>query len=219
VYGHSARSAGLHRADLDRRAGITITGKGAGRTIVRSPTTRVKSTVTTTFLQRYSYVVEVKPGSLATLRDLTIDGRSNATCTERYFGVRYHNATGNLERVVVENVRGMGSSFSSSCTNIYAVGVTSEGSGGGSVQLTQSTVRNFQSVGVLASGSHIAGDGGAGGWLIFALTSTRFELLLWEGDLGEGVLWVRNNGNLKGRSQERRGNPRPVVEFRVSGAI
>ena len=33
-------------------------------------------------------------------------------------------------------------------------------------------------VGVLASGSHIAGDGGAGGWLIFALTSTGFELPL-----------------------------------------
>ena len=136
------------------RAGITITGKGAGRTIVRSPTTRVKSSVSTTFLQRYSYVVEVKPGALATLRDLSIDGRSNATCTERYFGVRYHNATGNLERVVVENVRGMGTSFSSSCNNIFAVAVTSEGSGGGSVQITQSTVRNFQSVGVLANGAN-----------------------------------------------------------------
>ena len=107
------------------RVGITITGKGAGRTILRSPATRVKSTVTTTYLPRYSYVVEIKPGALATLRDLSIDGRSNATCTERYFGVRYHNSTGNLERVVVENVRGMGSSFAGSCTNIFAVGVTS----------------------------------------------------------------------------------------------
>lgn len=136
------------------RVGVTITGKGAGRTILRSPTTRTKSTVTTTYLPRYSYVVEIKPGALATLRDLSIDGRSNATCTERYFGVRYHNSTGNLERVVVENVRGMGSSFAGSCTNIFAVGVTSDGTGGGSVQLTQSTVRNFQSLGVLASGTN-----------------------------------------------------------------
>ena len=115
------------------RAGITITGKGAGRTIIRSPATRTKSTVTSTYLPRYTYVVEIKPGALATLRDLTIDGRSNATCTERYFGVRYHNSTGNLERVVVENVRGQGSSFAASCTNIISVGVTSDGTGGGSV--------------------------------------------------------------------------------------
>ncbi len=136
------------------RAGITITGKGAGRTILRSPTTRVRSTVTTTYLPRYTYVVEIKPGALATLRDLSIDGRSNATCTERFFGVRYHNSTGNLERIVVENVRGQGANFASSCSNIISIGVTSDGTGGGSVQLTQSTVRNFQSVGVLASGTN-----------------------------------------------------------------
>ncbi len=136
------------------RAGITITGKGAGRTIIRSPATRTKSTVTSTYLPRYTYVVEIKPGALATLRDLTIDGRSNATCTERYFGVRYHNSTGNLERVVVENVRGQGSSFAASCTNIISVGVTSDGTGGGSVQVTQSTVRNFQALAILASGAN-----------------------------------------------------------------
>ncbi len=136
------------------RAGLTITGKGAGRTIVRSPATRVRSTVTTTYLPRYTYVVEVKPGALATLRDLSIDGRSNATCTERFFGVRYHNSTGNLERIVVENVRGQGSNFAASCSNIISVGVTSDGTGGGSVQLTQSTVRNFQAIGVLASGAN-----------------------------------------------------------------
>jgi hypothetical protein len=136
------------------RVGVTITGKGAGRTILRSPATRTKSTVTTSYLPRYTYVVEIKPGALATVRDLSIDGRSNATCTERFFGVRYHNSTGNLERVVVENVRGQGVSFAASCTNIFAVGVTSDGTGGGSVQLTQSTVRNFQAVAVLASGSN-----------------------------------------------------------------
>lgn len=136
------------------RAGLTITGKGAGRTILRSPNSRVRSTVSTTYLPRYTYVVEIKPGALASLRDLSIDGRSNATCTERFFGVRYHNSTGNLERIVVENVRGQGANFAASCQNIIGVGVTSDGSGGGSVQLTQSTIRNFQAVGVLASGTN-----------------------------------------------------------------
>jgi hypothetical protein len=136
------------------RVGVTIVGKGANRTVLRSPTTRTKSAVSTTFLPKYTYVVEVKPGALATLKDLSIDGLSNATCTERFFGVRYHNATGNLERVLVENVRGQGKNFASSCGNMFAVGVTSEGAGGGSVQVSQSTVRNFQAVGIFASGAN-----------------------------------------------------------------
>jgi hypothetical protein len=51
-------------------------------------------------------------------------------------------------------VRGQGSSFAASCTNIISVGVTSDGTGGGSVQVTQSTVRNFQALAILASGAN-----------------------------------------------------------------
>lgn len=136
------------------RVGLTIVGKGAGRTVLRSPTTRTRSKVSTTLLPKYTYVLEIKPGAVVNVRDLTIDGRKNATCTERFFGIRFHNASGQVDRVVVENVRGQGSNFALSCSNMFAIGVTSEGALASSVEVKQATIRQFQAVGLWAAGAN-----------------------------------------------------------------
>jgi hypothetical protein len=139
---------------LNRAAGITIRGVGAGRTVIVSPASRARSTVSTSFLPNFTYVVQVRPGTSATLVDLTIDGFSNARCGERYFGVRFAGASGTLDRVVVENVRGRGSEFA--CGNIIAVAVTAESStpvGGATLTVRGATIRGFQQAGLLGNGS------------------------------------------------------------------
>lgn len=138
---------------LNRTGGIIIRGVGAGRTIIKSPATRTRSLVLTGFLPLYSYVVQVRPGTQATLSNLTIDGGGNARCSERYFGIRFTSASGTLDHVVVENVRGSGSDFA--CANIIGVAVTSEtGSSAvaSSLTLNGSTIRSFQQTGLLANG-------------------------------------------------------------------
>src|SRR5262245_16313606 len=52
---------------LNRPGGITLRGAGAGRTIIVSPTVRSRSTVSTSFLPNYTYVVQVRPGTSATI--------------------------------------------------------------------------------------------------------------------------------------------------------
>lgn len=135
------------------RAGrpVSIRGLGAGRTVLASPLRRTRSTISTTFLRNYVYVVQVAPGSTLTLSDLTIDGGGNARCSEPYFGLRAHNSTLNLDSVLVENVRGRGTDFA--CANVFAVGVTAEGSGNASLALSRGTVRSFQQAGILARGT------------------------------------------------------------------
>jgi hypothetical protein len=140
---------------LNRAGGITIRGVGAGRTVIVSPASRSWSTVPTTFLPNFSYVVQVRPGTSATLSDLTIDGFSNARCGERYFGVRFAGASGALERVVIENVRGRGTDFA--CANIIAVAVTAETStpaGSATLAVRGATIRGFQQMGLLANGGN-----------------------------------------------------------------
>ena len=51
---------------------------GRARTVLASPLRRNRSTVSTTFLRNYVYVVQVAPGSTLTLADLTVDGGGNA---------------------------------------------------------------------------------------------------------------------------------------------
>jgi len=138
---------------LNRPGGIEIRGVGAGRTIIASPTTRARSTVSTSFLSGYTYVVQVRPGTSATLSDLTVNGAGNARCSERYFGVRFTGASGELNRVVVENVRGRGTDFA--CANVIAVAVTSESGStatAGQLAVRGSTIRSFQQIGLLANG-------------------------------------------------------------------
>lgn len=146
-------AAGVYteQVTLAKPASVTLVGAGAGRTIIRSPATRVRSSQPTTYLPSYTYVIEVARGGFARITDLTIDGGGNASCSERYFGVRFNSAQGSLERVIVDNVRGSGANFA--CPNIYAVAVTADSSGNGQLAVRASTVRNFQSVGVLVSGT------------------------------------------------------------------
>lgn len=137
------------------RTGMTLQGAGAGRTIIRSPATRQPSVQATTFYPNYTYVIEVRPGSGADILDLTVDGGSNSFCGEPYFGVRFNNATGSLQRVAVDNVRSPGADFG--CQNTVAVAATGEAGGTASLSMLNSTVRNFQKVGVLINGSTAAG--------------------------------------------------------------
>lgn len=148
-------AAGIYseQLNLNRTGGITIRGAGAGRTIIASPATRTRSLVLTSFLPLYSYVVQVRPGTQATLSNLTVDGGGNARCSERYFGIRFTSASGTLDHVVVENVLGRGTDFA--CANIIGVGVTSEtGSSAVTASLTidGSTLRSFQQTALLANG-------------------------------------------------------------------
>lgn len=135
------------------RAGrpVIVRGAGAGRTVIASPLRRNRSTLGTSFLRNYVYVVQVAPGSTLSLSDLTVDGGGNARCTEPYFGLRAHNGTLNLDSVVIENVRGRGTNFA--CSNVIALGVTAEGTGSASLSLSRATLRSFQQTGILARGS------------------------------------------------------------------
>jgi hypothetical protein len=137
--------------NINRPGGsVVIRGAGAGRTVLVSPSRRSRSTVSTTFLRGYTYVVQATPGSTARLLDLTVDGGSTIRCGEPTFGLRAHNASLSLEGVVVENVRGRSADFG--CANIIAVAATSEGAGSAKLSLLRSTVRGFQQLGLLARG-------------------------------------------------------------------
>ncbi len=136
---------------LSKPGAVALVGAGAGRTIIKSPATRARSTQPTTYLPNYTFVIEVARGGFARISDLTIDGGGNATCAERYFGVRFNSAQGSLERVIIDNVRGTGTNFS--CPNVYGIAVTADSGGNGQLAVRASTVRNFQAVGVLVSGA------------------------------------------------------------------
>jgi hypothetical protein len=133
------------------KTSVTLRGAGAGKTIIKSPAVRVRSSQPTTYLPRYTYVIDVPPGGFARITDLSIDGGGNATCAERYFGVRFNNSQGSLDRVIVDNVRGAGTSFA--CPSIFGVAVTADSGGNGELAVRASTVRNFQVAGILASGA------------------------------------------------------------------
>lgn len=137
--------------NINRPGGsVVLRGAGAGRTVLTSPSRRVRSTVATTFLRGYTYVVQVAPGSTATLSDLTIDGGTSLRCGESYIGLRAHNASASLDAVVIENVRGRTADFG--CSNVIAAAVTSEGAGSAKLSMTRGTVRSFQQFGLLARG-------------------------------------------------------------------
>lgn len=139
---------------IRRTSIVTIRGAGEGRTILKSPATRTRSTATTTFASGYTYVVDVMPGSQANLVGLTVDGGSNANCTERYFGVRYTSSQGQLTGVTIDNVRGTGAN--ASCINVTALAVTADGTGTASVAIERATVRNFQANAILINGVNAA---------------------------------------------------------------
>lgn len=146
-------AAGVYteQVTLSRPGSVALIGAGAGRTIIKSPATRTRSTQTTTYLPSYTYVLEVARGGFARITDLTVDGGGNATCAERYFGIRFNSAQGSVERVIVDNVRGSGTNFA--CPDVYGVAVTADSGGNGQLAVRASTVRNFQAVGILVSGA------------------------------------------------------------------
>ena len=133
------------------KTSVTLRGAGAGRTIIKSPVARAQSLSVTSYLPRYTYVIDVPPGGFARITDLSIDGGGNATCAERYFGIRFNNSQGSLDRVIVDHVRGSGTNFT--CPNVYGVAVTADGGGNSQLAVRASTVRNFQAVGILVSGT------------------------------------------------------------------
>lgn len=139
------------QVNINRPGGsVTLRGAGAGRTVIASPSRRTRSTVSTTFLRGYAYVVQVAPGSTVTLTDLTVDGGTSIRCGEPYFGLRAHNASLSLDGVVIDNVRGRPADFG--CANIIAVAATAEGAGSARLSINRGTIRNFQQLAVLARG-------------------------------------------------------------------
>lgn len=150
-------AAGIYteQVSLGRSNGMTLQGAGAGRTIIRSPAVRQPSAQATAFYPGYTYIVEVKPGTGADIVDLTVDGTGNSFCGEPLFGVRFNNANGSLQRVVVENVRSPGADLG--CQNTIAVAATGEAGGTASLSVLNSTIRNFQKVGILINGATAGG--------------------------------------------------------------
>ncbi|MCS6913545.1 MAG: right-handed parallel beta-helix repeat-containing protein [Myxococcales bacterium] len=145
----------VEQVTVGRVGSIFVHGAGAGRTIIRSPPMRVPSTFPTPFHPNYTYIVQVPPGTAADFADLTIDGTGNSYCGEPLFGIRFNNANGSLDRVVVENVRSPGADLG--CQNTISVAITGDPGGGAVVSVLRSTVRNFQKVGVLVNGPTAAG--------------------------------------------------------------
>ena len=107
---------------VGRVGSIYVHGAGAGRTVIRSPAVRAASMLPTTYYPNYTYVIQVPPNTAADFADLTIDGGGNSFCGEPYFGIRFNNANGSLDRVVVDNVRSPGADLG--CQNTVAVAVT-----------------------------------------------------------------------------------------------
>ena len=139
------------------RSGVTVRGAGPGRTILRSPMRRTRSTVTASYLPSFTFVVQVKPDAEATLADLSIDGNGDASCTERYFGLRAHNAGVTLQRIVVENVRGTTANLGCNA-NVFAVAATADAGRSAALAMEQGTVRGFQAAGVLVYGAGASGS-------------------------------------------------------------
>lgn len=132
------------------RLGVVIRGAGAGRTIIASPLRRSLSSLTPSYLPRFTYVIQVAPGASLHLADVTLDGGSSARCGERYVGLRVLNAEAQLDRVVIENVKGRNTDFR--CPNVLAAAVTTDPGKTGTLTLKQATVRSFQQAGLLAYG-------------------------------------------------------------------
>lgn len=131
---------------------LTLRGAGPGRTILRSPMRRVRSTVTASYLSGFTYVVEVKPGGDVALNDLSVDGNGDASCSERYFGVRVHNAALSMDRVVIEKVRG--TAMNLGCNpNVIALAATADTGKNATLTVEQGTVRAFQATGILVYGT------------------------------------------------------------------
>lgn len=136
---------------IGRAGGIVLRGAGAGRTVISSPSRRTGSRYSTSFLSGFSYVIQVKPGTSATIKDLSIDGRGNATCAERYFGIRFVNASGTVDSVLVDNVRARGAEFA--CPNKIGIAATADRGSTSAVTIARSTVRRFEQTGILANGA------------------------------------------------------------------
>lgn len=135
---------------IGKKFGMTLRGAGPGRSIIRSPAVRMKSTLPTSYHPDYTYIVQVRPGTGLDMLDLSIDGTANSFCGENFFGVRYNNAGGSMTRVTVDNVRSPDKDLG--CQNTVAVAITAEMAGTPSVTVDRSAVRNFQKVGILVNG-------------------------------------------------------------------
>lgn len=161
---------------------VTLRGAGPGRTILRSPTRRVRSTVTASYLPNFTFVVQVKPDAEATLSDLTIDGAGNASCTERYFGLRAHNASATLQGVVIEKVRGAGMNLGCNA-NVMAVAATADAGRSAALAIEQGTVRDFQATGVLIYGAGASGS----------IKNTVVRGVGAQDQVAQVGIWFRNN--------------------------
>lgn len=134
---------------------VTLRGRGPGsaaagnaqgaRTLIRSPgaTQRAAAAV-----GGVSFGIRVASGVTATIEDLTVDGAADAACTETYYGILATGANLTLRRVYVSNVRT--AFYTTTCTAPQAAILG--GGTGGSLTVSQGTIRSFQNTGIIIDG-------------------------------------------------------------------
>jgi hypothetical protein len=85
------------------------------------------------------------------LENLTVDGASNNinSCNQALAGIYYHNASGEVERMAVRNIR-LGAGLTG-CQNLYGILVQSDNNRRASVEVVESSVHDYQKNGITAN--------------------------------------------------------------------
>jgi Ca2+-binding RTX toxin-like protein len=142
---------------------LTIFGAGEGQTIIESPDTasltKTLNESNSSLPNRYA-IVEIKDGANVNLSGLTIDGRDQGEINSdaganNFVGIDVYNADADVAGVTVTNVRELGGDppVTSGNQRNHAIFVTGYGETGTyHVEISNSTITNFQKTGILAVG-------------------------------------------------------------------
>jgi len=148
---------------------LTIFGAGEGQTIIESPDTG--SLVKTLYEANHSVpnnyaIVTIKDDADVSLSGLTIDGRDQGNLTQdsganNFVGIDTYNADAVVAGVTVTNIRELGGDppVLSGNQRSHAIIVAGYGEAGTyHVEISDSTITNFQKTGILARGPGVVVD-------------------------------------------------------------
>jgi hypothetical protein len=100
-------AAGTYAENLVVTGNVTISGAGAGNTVI-DPTSLGTADVDPDSTTPQYAIVDAQPGASLTLQSLTVNGQGESSaftsCIDDYVGVFYHDASGTLSNVDIDNV-------------------------------------------------------------------------------------------------------------------